>query len=102
MGNAGQVAEELGTSVSRIKAINDAVPTDIYPKAYYGIQPEAGTARKSLGFDGGLPRLSANCQQKRHDVPNSLGSREAEEGIEPSNRGFADLGLTTWLPRHTL
>ena len=24
---------------------------------------------------------------------------EAEGGIEPPNRGFADLGLTTWLPR---
>jgi hypothetical protein len=29
------------------------------------------------------------------------GSRghEAGAGIEPANRGFADLGLTTWLPR---
>ncbi len=26
---------------------------------------------------------------------------EAEGGIEPPNRGFADLGLTTWLPRRT-
>jgi hypothetical protein len=25
---------------------------------------------------------------------------EARVGIEPTNRGFADLGLTTWLPRH--
>ena len=24
---------------------------------------------------------------------------EAGAGIEPANRGFADLGLTTWLPR---
>ena len=24
---------------------------------------------------------------------------EAEAGIEPADRGFADLGLTTWLPR---
>ena len=25
---------------------------------------------------------------------------EARAGIEPAHRGFADLGLTTWLPRH--
>ena len=26
---------------------------------------------------------------------------EARVGIEPTHRGFADLGLTTWLPRLT-
>jgi hypothetical protein len=26
---------------------------------------------------------------------------EARAGIEPAHRGFADLGLTTWLPRRT-
>ena len=27
---------------------------------------------------------------------------EAAAGIEPAYRGFADLRLTTWLPRHTI
>jgi len=27
---------------------------------------------------------------------------EARAGIEPAHRAFAELGLTTWLPRQTL
>ncbi len=30
-----------------------------------------------------------------------FGNLEARVGIEPTHRGFADLGLTTWLPRRT-
>ena len=26
---------------------------------------------------------------------------EARDGIEPSHKGFADLSLTTWVPRRT-
>jgi hypothetical protein len=31
---------------------------------------------------------------------NSVESMEARVGIEPTNEGFADLSLTTWVPRH--
>ena len=30
-----------------------------------------------------------------------LGDLEARAGIEPAHRAFAELGLTTWLPRQT-
>ena len=36
----------------------------------------------------------------RWEVRKLLKSLEARGGIEPPNKGFADLCLTTWLPRH--
>jgi integrase len=36
----------------------------------------------------------------RNSFPHKRKKLEARAGIEPANRGFADLGLTTWLPRH--
>ena len=32
-------------------------------------------------------------------LPNSIRVNEAEVGVEPTHRGFADLGLPTWLLR---
>ena len=32
--------------------------------------------------------------------PCSGGKVEARDGIEPPNKGFADLSLTVWVPRH--
>ena len=42
LGNAGQLAEEMGTSVPMIRKNYDAVPADIEPKDYFGISPGAG------------------------------------------------------------
>ena len=42
-------------------------------------------------------KLSRNLLHPYCTHPNLR--EEAEGGIEPPNRGFADLGLTTWLPR---
>jgi hypothetical protein len=39
-------------------------------------------------------RIATSC------APDNL-ALEARVGIEPTHRGFADLGLTTWLPRLT-
>ena len=48
-------------------------------------------AQTELGAAPFLPelRMKANLEK----------SLEARGGIEPPNRGFADLCLTTWLPR---
>src|SRR2546423_7762744 len=32
----------------------------------------------------------------------SAGRLEARVGIEPTHKGFADLSLTTWVPRHPM
>jgi hypothetical protein len=54
--------------------------------------------------EGGFRRISAIlmhlCRGRLcDDLHNSLEIMEAEEGIEPSNSGFANRCLTTWLLR---
>ena len=46
----------------------------------------------SSGKAQGMPKFS-DISEKCHVL------LEARVGIEPTNKGFADLGLTTWLPR---
>ena len=52
LGNAGQLAEEMGTSVAMIRKHYDAVPADIEPQQYFGIRPDKAHARKVIGMDG--------------------------------------------------
>ena len=52
VGNAGQVAEEMGTSIGRIKANYDAVPADIDPKAYFGMVPDISASAKVFDLQG--------------------------------------------------
>ena len=42
IGNAGQLAEEMGTSIAMIRRHYDAVPADIEPTEYFGIAPGPG------------------------------------------------------------
>src|SRR5713101_9114024 len=42
------------------------------------------------------------CPSYRAGARKSLRCKEAPVGIEPTNRGFADLCLTTWLRRRAM
>jgi hypothetical protein len=46
-------------------------------------------------------RLSGPTSLSRHFEP-AVGKLEARVGIEPTHKGFADLSLTTWVPRLNL
>lgn len=50
--NAGQLAEEMGTSVSMIRKYYDAVPADVDPKTYFGVRPDVSHTSKIIRFAG--------------------------------------------------
>jgi hypothetical protein len=50
---------------------------------------------KGAGFRGRVWKINLSCRSAgfiREDL-------EARAGIEPAHKGFADLSLTTWVPR---
>jgi hypothetical protein len=42
-------------------------------------------------------QISTGCEAKKRSA--LKGGLEARAGIEPAHKGFADLSLTTWVPR---
>src|SRR6266446_4632497 len=72
-------------------------------RAALGLQPQACGQESETGF-GLAAKLCPNlCPATRTSPTEKSVSRcpveEAPVGIEPTNRGFADLCLTTWLRR---
>lgn len=48
-----------------------------------------------MGLLDALTSIAGGASPEHHGVA------DARDGIEPPNKGFADLSLTVWVPRHS-